>query len=226
MGTSDPFSSVQDYIDAVDRLLSLNLTEVQQREVVRVILHCLGSEKAYNPFYTLILARLLTSSSTQATHSYQITLQYALWDHFRALGESDVGGAEMVKSAAAGTGPPDEKKNRNIAKAYAWWCAKAGLGLTILKVSLTLLLLSGGSHADAEYTSAPLVPLAAACIEKLPLALPRLSLSLYADCITPAGHSGFRYSCVRAGPCSTGDNLYAASNEQSGAGAGCCVVPR
>ena len=34
---------VQDYVDACERLAQLNLTEVQQREIVRVILHCCGN---------------------------------------------------------------------------------------------------------------------------------------------------------------------------------------
>lgn len=33
----------QDYVDACDRLSQLNLKEVQQREIVRVILHCCGN---------------------------------------------------------------------------------------------------------------------------------------------------------------------------------------
>jgi hypothetical protein len=33
----------QDYVDACERLAQLNLTEVQQREVVRVLVNCCGS---------------------------------------------------------------------------------------------------------------------------------------------------------------------------------------
>lgn len=33
----------KDYIDAFERLLKLNLTEVQEREIARVILHCAGN---------------------------------------------------------------------------------------------------------------------------------------------------------------------------------------
>jgi nucleolar MIF4G domain-containing protein 1 len=127
---------LQDYVDATSRLNALGLTEVQQREIIRVLLHCLSNEKTYNPYYTLIVSRLLTGSSTSNTHSYQITLQYCLWDFFRALGESEVGGAEMIKS---GFGTSSEggssRRSRNMAKAYAWWCAKSGLGLNIFKVS-------------------------------------------------------------------------------------------
>jgi nucleolar MIF4G domain-containing protein 1 len=33
----------QDYVDACERLSQLSLTEVQQREIVRVLLHCCGN---------------------------------------------------------------------------------------------------------------------------------------------------------------------------------------
>ena len=33
----------QDYVDACERLTQLNLTEVQQREVVRVLVNCCGN---------------------------------------------------------------------------------------------------------------------------------------------------------------------------------------
>ena len=34
---------IQDYIEACERLSQLNLTEIQQREIVRVLLHCCGN---------------------------------------------------------------------------------------------------------------------------------------------------------------------------------------
>jgi nucleolar MIF4G domain-containing protein 1 len=33
----------QDYVDACERLAQLNLTEVQQREIVRVLVNCCGN---------------------------------------------------------------------------------------------------------------------------------------------------------------------------------------
>lgn len=49
----------------------------------------------------------------------------------------------MVKNSTATTGfgrsiktDVKEEKSRNLAKAYAWWIAKAGLSLAILKVRM------------------------------------------------------------------------------------------
>ena len=39
-------NEVQDYVDACERLAQLNLTEVQQREVIRVLVICCGNVSA------------------------------------------------------------------------------------------------------------------------------------------------------------------------------------
>ncbi|KAM0747465.1 hypothetical protein T439DRAFT_292598 [Meredithblackwellia eburnea MCA 4105] len=120
--------SSEDYVDACERLLQLGLTDVQQREIAR--------EKVYNPYYTLVAHRLASKS-----HSFQITLQYCLWDFLRELGEKKVGGEELVKSMGdeeGGGGRYEGKKVSsrrlgNLAKLFAWCVAKDVLGLAILK---------------------------------------------------------------------------------------------
>lgn len=42
MNTKSLLKGTQDYLDACERLGQLKLTEVQQREIFRVILHCCG----------------------------------------------------------------------------------------------------------------------------------------------------------------------------------------
>ncbi|KAJ3878247.1 hypothetical protein F5051DRAFT_488805 [Lentinula edodes] len=133
--------SSDDYVDACERLSQLNLTEVQQREIVRVVLHCCGNEKVYNPYYVLVCQHLCTIS-----HSYKITLQYCLWDFFRDLGETNVGGAEVIKGLQEGGGDNFGVKSisstriKNIAKAYAWWIAKDSVTLAVLKpIDFTVL---------------------------------------------------------------------------------------
>jgi len=126
--------SSEDYVDACERLGQLRLTEVQQREIVRVLLHCCGNERSYNPYYTLICQHLCRMS-----HSYKITLQFCMWDFLRELGESNVGGMELLKRQQGdGLGADDKivgkTKLRNVAKAYGWWIAKDCCSLTILKV--------------------------------------------------------------------------------------------
>jgi len=91
-------------------------------------------EKSYNPYYTLTAQHLCRTS-----HSYKVTLQFCLWDFLRDLGETTVGGAEVIKNLKEDDG--FDAKNisaarmANIAKAYGWWIAKDCCTLAILKVS-------------------------------------------------------------------------------------------
>ncbi|EDR08399.1 uncharacterized protein LACBIDRAFT_297002 [Laccaria bicolor S238N-H82] len=124
--------SSDDYVDACERLSQLNLTDVQQREIVRVVLHCCGQEKSYNPYYSLVCQQLCRSS-----HSYKITIQFCLWDFLRELGETSVGGAEVIKNTKEDEGfdlkSISKARLRNVARAYAWWIAKDCVTLAILK---------------------------------------------------------------------------------------------
>ncbi|KAK7690917.1 hypothetical protein QCA50_006020 [Cerrena zonata] len=132
--------SSEDYVHACERLSQLKLTEVQQREIIRVILHCCGNEKLYNPYYTLIGQQLCRLS-----HSHKFTLQYCLWDFLRDLGEVTVGGAEIIKNLKEDDVGFDVKsisstRMSNIARAYGWWIAKDCVTLAILKpVDFTIL---------------------------------------------------------------------------------------
>ncbi|KAG6900793.1 hypothetical protein C0993_000112 [Termitomyces sp. T159_Od127] len=124
--------SSEDYVDACERLSQLNLTEVQQREIVRVLIHCCGNEKTYNPYYTLVCQQLCRTS-----HSYKITLQFSLWDFLRDLGETSVGGTELIKSLKDDNGfdlkTTSSTRMRNVARAFGWWIAKDCVTLLILK---------------------------------------------------------------------------------------------
>ena len=91
-------------------------------------------EKLYNPYYTLVCQHLCRTS-----HSYKITLQFCLWDFLRDLGETAVGGAEVMKTlkeneSGFGVERISTNRMRNIARAYAWWIAKDSITLAILKV--------------------------------------------------------------------------------------------
>ncbi|ORY29367.1 hypothetical protein BCR39DRAFT_532516 [Naematelia encephala] len=103
----------EDYVHACDRLAALRLTEVQQRECVRVTLHCASLEQRYNPYYTLILQHLCAGS-----YDHRFTLQYALWDFLREI----EGGDKEVR-----------RRGANIARALAYVVARGGLDMTAFK---------------------------------------------------------------------------------------------
>ncbi|KAF9306272.1 suppressor of glycerol defect [Mortierella antarctica] len=127
--------SSEDYIDAFERLIKLNLKEVQQREIVRVLLHCAGNEMVHNPYYTLVGQRLC-----QHDHSFKITFQYSLWDLLREMGATDVGGMEKVKDGQViglddGQGGKKVALRRivNLSKMYAFLITSHDLSLVMLK---------------------------------------------------------------------------------------------
>ncbi|KAI0649110.1 ARM repeat-containing protein [Trametes meyenii] len=133
--------SSDDYVDACERLSQLKLTEVQQREIIRVILHCCGNEKQYNPYYALVVQQLCRLS-----HAHKITLQFCLWDFLRDMGETTVGGAEILKTltdddrAGFNVKSISSTRMRNVARAYGWWLAKDCCTLAVLKpVDFTVL---------------------------------------------------------------------------------------
>lgn len=41
----------------MEKLHKLNLSKIQEREIIHVTVHCALHEKTYNPYYTLILQR-------------------------------------------------------------------------------------------------------------------------------------------------------------------------
>ncbi|KAJ2707871.1 suppressor of glycerol defect [Coemansia sp. IMI 203386] len=133
--------SSEDYADAFERLLRLDLKKTQVREVVRVVLHCCGQETAYNPYYTLVAFKLCCYHNT-----YRLTLQYALWDFLREMGESDVGGLSRVDQEEDHGSAANVPLRRivNMAKLFAWLVDKQVLSLLILK---TVTFASVGKQA-------------------------------------------------------------------------------
>ena len=98
-------------------------------------------EKQYNPYYALVGQQLCRLS-----HSHKITLQFCLWDFLRDMGETTVGGAEILKNlsederAGFNVKSISSTRMRNVARAFGWWIAKDCCTLAILKpVDFTVL---------------------------------------------------------------------------------------
>ncbi|KAI8909537.1 armadillo-type protein [Gorgonomyces haynaldii] len=76
--------SSEDCIDCYNRLLKLSLKNKQEREIIRVLVHCCQQEKVYNPYYRLVLQQFL-----ERDYAYMITMQYCLWDSFKLMQEQE-----------------------------------------------------------------------------------------------------------------------------------------
>ncbi|KAF3053063.1 suppressor of glycerol defect [Didymella keratinophila] len=118
--------SATDFKDAQIRLNKLNLKKAQEVEIPKVIIHCAGAEKTYNPYYT-ILARKVCSD-----HKTRKSFQFALWDIFKSLGENQDGGADS-DDEAEDSKAVSLRKLVNQGKLYGTLIAKRVLSITCLK---------------------------------------------------------------------------------------------
>merc|ERR1712238_37787 len=82
--------SSDDCQDAFQKLLAAKLFQggggggsdtSSERDVVRVIVHCCGSEKVYNPYYSHLATRVCELRS-----GCRFTFQLTFWDAFKQFG--------------------------------------------------------------------------------------------------------------------------------------------
>ncbi|KAE9605252.1 hypothetical protein Lal_00025084 [Lupinus albus] len=72
--------SGEDYIDAFEKLLRLELPGKQDRDIMRVLVDCCLQEKVFNKYYTVLATKLCEHDK-----NHKFTLQFCLWDHFKQL---------------------------------------------------------------------------------------------------------------------------------------------
>ena len=107
----------QDYMDAFERILKLNMKGHQDREVPRVIMHCCAQEKAYNPYYALLAEKFCTFD-----RKFKFTFQLAFWDEFKKLHDTNIAPRRLA----------------NLAQFLAHLCNSFALSLSLLKVRGTI----------------------------------------------------------------------------------------
>lgn len=119
--------SASDFKDAQIRLNKLNLKKAQETEIPKVVVHCAGSEKTYNHYYT-VLARKVC-----ADHRMRKSFQFVLWDIFKSLGEKQ---NEAEDSDDEGDDTKDGQSLRKVvnqAKLYGTLIGRRALPITSLK---------------------------------------------------------------------------------------------
>ena len=70
--------TASDINDAFERLIRLNLKKEQKREIIKIIVQICIEEKYYNPFYELLLDKLI---SIDKDNKY--TFHYCIWDYMK-----------------------------------------------------------------------------------------------------------------------------------------------
>ena len=120
--------SSSDSDDAYVRLLKLGLKKSQQLEIPKVLVHCAGAEKVYNPFYTILARRICRDKKLK------MALQFSLWDLFKRMGEAD-DEAEGDEDENA-DGKLDLRSMVNLARMFGVLIVEDGLSVGVLKVYL------------------------------------------------------------------------------------------
>ncbi|KAG4915689.1 hypothetical protein GLYMA_19G114400v4 [Glycine max] len=72
--------SGEDYLDAFEKLLRLELPGKQDRDIMRVLVECCLQEKVFNKYYTVLASKLCEHDK-----NHKFTLQFCLWDQFKDL---------------------------------------------------------------------------------------------------------------------------------------------
>ncbi|KAL2072280.1 hypothetical protein VTL71DRAFT_11623 [Oculimacula yallundae] len=115
--------SATDYQDAHLRLMKLKLKKVQEYEIPKVLIHCAGGEKTYNPYYTLIAKKVC------GDRRLKTAFQYCLWDLFKKMGESEEDDVDADDEEEA----LDTRQIVNLAKMFGTLLVDGGMSLSALK---------------------------------------------------------------------------------------------
>lgn len=67
-----------DINDAFERLMRLNLKKEQSREIIKIIVQICSEEKKYNPFYRILLEKLI-----EVNKDHKYTYHYCIWDYMK-----------------------------------------------------------------------------------------------------------------------------------------------
>lgn len=79
--------SAEDYVQAFENVTRLGLKKQQEREIVKVLIHCCVNEKKmFNKFYGLLASRLCKYDP----QSFKYSFKYTLWDYLKSLQNYDL----------------------------------------------------------------------------------------------------------------------------------------
>ncbi|KAK1297302.1 hypothetical protein QJS10_CPB15g02149 [Acorus calamus] len=102
--------SGEDYIDAFEKILRLDLSGKQDREIMRVLVECCLQERIFNKYYAVLASKLCSHDK-----NHKFTLQYCLWDHYKELESMEI------------------SRSRNLARFVAEMLSSFSLSLSVLK---------------------------------------------------------------------------------------------
>lgn len=125
--------SSNDFIEAFTKLDKLRLKKAQEREIPKILLHCVSIEKVSNPYYSFLANKLCSS------HSLRKTFQFCFWDFMKEVegDEDDEGNDDYFKNLNNDLVGEDEEfqlqRILNIGKFFGYLIAEGTLPLHSLK---------------------------------------------------------------------------------------------
>lgn len=124
--------SADDYVDAITKLDKLQLKKAQEREIPRILIHCVSIEQSWNPYYGLLATKLAES------HSYRKTIQFLFWDvlrEFESSGAANDSDNEDFVGFDVDNENEDAKVKRiyNLGRFFGFLMAEGSLPLHSLK---------------------------------------------------------------------------------------------
>ena len=122
--------SSSDFNDAYVRLMKLGLKKNQELEIPKIVIHCAGAEKVYNPFYASLSRRVCSDKKLK------MAFQFSLWDLFKRMEERE---DEVGEDRDDDTdGKLSLRTIVNLARLFGVLVAEGGLTLGVLKVNTFL----------------------------------------------------------------------------------------
>lgn len=119
--------SAADFTHAHIQLMKLNLKKAQELEIPRVLIHCVGSEGTYNPYYVLVAKKFCREKRMLKA------FQFGLWDSFKRMGERGDDDDSDVDNDDEAAQEMTMRKIVNLGKFFSALIVDAELSITCLK---------------------------------------------------------------------------------------------
>ncbi|KAK1431322.1 hypothetical protein QVD17_07779 [Tagetes erecta] len=111
----------EDYIDAFEKLLRLDLQGTQDREIMRVLVECCLQEKVFNKYFCVLASKLCNHKKY-----HRFTLQCCIWDHYAELESMQPMRSKELESM-------QQTRSTNLAKFIAEMVSSFTLSLVVLQ---------------------------------------------------------------------------------------------
>ena len=121
----------KDYLEATQRILQLNIKNMQ--DVATVLVEVCTLEPNFNPYYPLVAGKIASLKP-----KFRLNLQYALWDRLKLIAEYELRRtSNLAKFAAKLVSDPTSNSSLSILKFYPDLSNVSAIDMTFLNIFFT-----------------------------------------------------------------------------------------